>query len=95
MRPRSLLLPPLLWCLLMLCPSISAATQAAFPSVDKIVFQPYALVTERHGTIPAEIGYFEVPQRYSAPDGPSFRLRVVRLPASRQPVQSKTVMPPW
>lgn len=92
MRPRYLLLQPLLWCLLMLCPSISAATQAAFPSVDKIVFQPYALVTERHGTIPAEIGYFEVPRRYSAPDGRAFRLRVVRLPASRQPARNPPIV---
>ncbi len=92
MRPRSLLLQPLLWCLLMLCTGTSPAAQAAFPSVDKIVFQPYTLVTDQHGTIPAEIGYFEVPQRYSAPDGPSFRLRVVRLPASRQPARNPPIV---
>ena len=47
-----------------------------------MAFAPYALETERHGTIAAEVGFLEVPRRYSEPEGPRMRLRVVRLPAT-------------
>jgi pimeloyl-ACP methyl ester carboxylesterase len=47
-----------------------------------LVFVPYAFKTEQHGTIAAEVAYLEVPRRHSDPNGPSMRLRVVRLPAT-------------
>ncbi|PBS12398.1 hypothetical protein CMZ82_09585 [Lysobacteraceae bacterium NML93-0792] len=47
-----------------------------------LVFEPYAFETLDHGTIPAEVAFFEVPRRHSEPDGPVMRLRVVRLPAT-------------
>lgn len=47
-----------------------------------LAFAPYAFETERHGTIAAEVAFLEVPRRHGEPDGPSMRLRVVRLPAT-------------
>lgn len=47
-----------------------------------LVFEPYALETQGHGTIAAEAAYLEVPRRHADPQGPRMRLRVVRLPAT-------------
>jgi pimeloyl-ACP methyl ester carboxylesterase len=48
-----------------------------------MVFEPYEFETLDHGTISAEVAFLEVPRRHSEPEGPSMRLRVVRLPATR------------
>lgn len=65
-------------CLLLLTasPALFAATA---PPLD---FQPYALETESHGTIKAEVAFLDVPVRHALPEGPHMQLRVVRLPAS-------------
>ena len=47
-----------------------------------LAFESYAFETQRHGTIAAEVAFLEVPRRHSEPEGPSLRLRVVRLPAT-------------
>ncbi len=54
---------------------------AADVSVSSLQFEPYAFETSRHGTIAAEVAFFEVPRRHDDPDGTTIRLRVVRLPA--------------
>lgn len=64
-------------CLLAL---VLPATATAVPPT--LVFEPYALETAAHGTIPAEVAFLEVPRRHAAPEGPHMRLRVVRLPAT-------------
>lgn len=63
--------------------AIAAAAPALANDVQaSLTFAPYALETERHGTIAAEVAFLEVPRRHDEPDGPGMRLRVVRLPAT-------------
>lgn len=59
-----------------------AASVSAHEARPTLVFSPYAMQTQRHGTIAAEEAFLEVPRRHSEPDGPRIRLRVVRLPAT-------------
>lgn len=47
-----------------------------------LAFEPYAFETQKHGTIDAEVAFLDVPKRHADPEGPSMRLRVVRLPAT-------------
>lgn len=67
---------PALLITLLLCAGIASATAA-----QTLEFEPYAFQTSRHGTIDAEVAFFDVPRRHDEPGGPSMRLRVVRLPA--------------
>jgi pimeloyl-ACP methyl ester carboxylesterase len=60
----------------------AAAPAAAGNAPTPLVFSPYAMVTKSYGTIATEEAFLEVPRRHSEPDGPRFRLRVVRLPAT-------------
>ncbi|MNK93132.1 Tripeptidyl aminopeptidase precursor [compost metagenome] len=60
----------------------AAAPARAGEGVAPLVFEPYALETQKHGTIAAEAAYLEVPRRHAQPDGPRMRLRVVRLRAT-------------
>jgi len=85
-------LQSLLCCVLASCVLASPAVHAAAPAVGRIDFQPYAFETEKHGTVQAEIGFFSVPRRHRAPDGAKFRLRVVRLRASRQPARNPPIV---
>lgn len=64
----------------LLC-SAAGNLAAADVSVSSLHFEPYAFETSRHGTIAAEVAFFEVPRRHADPDGTTIRLRVVRLPA--------------
>lgn len=48
-------------------------------SASPLQFEPYVFETSRHGHIDAEVAFIEVPRRHDDPDGPSIRLRVVRL----------------
>ena len=64
----------------LLC-SVAGNLPAADVSVSSLQFEPYAFETSRHGTIAAEVAFFEVPRRHANPDGTTIRLRVVRLPA--------------
>lgn len=57
-------------------PAVASAGEAS------LQFAPYAFETERHGTIDAEVAFFDVPARRDAPEGKRIRLRVVRLPAT-------------
>lgn len=66
--------------LALLC-SAAGNLPAADVSVSSLQFEPYAFETSRHGTIAAEVAFFEVPRRRADPDGTTIRLRVVRLPA--------------
>lgn len=75
-RPRCMRLAVL--CLALVGAPPLLAGDASAP----LVFTPYALETQKHGTIDAEAGYLEVPRRHADPNGPRMRLRVVRLPAT-------------
>ncbi|MBL8298199.1 MAG: alpha/beta fold hydrolase [Rhodanobacteraceae bacterium] len=55
----------------------------AGPTHATIAFEPYPFETQAHGTHDAEVGFFEVPRRHAEPDGPRYKLRVVRLAARR------------
>ncbi|MHC6216839.1 alpha/beta fold hydrolase [Stenotrophomonas acidaminiphila] len=61
-------------------PASASASEADAPA--RLVFSPYAMKTQKHGTIAAEEAFLEVPRRHREPDGPRIRLRVVRLPAT-------------
>lgn len=68
--------------LVALCIALAAAPAFAGEAPAGLVFVPYAMKTQSHGTIAAEEAFLEVPRRHSEPDGPRIRLRVVRLPAT-------------
>lgn len=70
-----ILLPKILACMLLTAASLAAA------AADPLQFSPYVFETEHHGSIDAEVAYFEVPVRHDERDGSRMRLRVVRLPA--------------
>lgn len=66
--------------LALLC-SASGNLPAAEVPISSLQFEPYAFKTSQHGTIAAEVAFFEVPRRHADPEGATIRLRVVRLPA--------------
>lgn len=77
------LLMVLLAALLSLQPALAAPT---------LQFEPHAFETVDHGTHDAEVGWLEVPVRHHQPDGPTMRLRVVRLRAhDRQSTRAPVV----
>lgn len=66
-----------------LCLAFASATPLLASEVHApMVFEPYEFETLDHGTVPAEVAFFEVPRRHSEPEGPAMRLRVVRLPTT-------------
>lgn len=64
----------------LLC-SVAGNLPAADVPVSSLQFEPYAFETSGHGTVAAEVAFFEVPRRHADPHGTTIRLRVVRLPA--------------
>ena len=69
--------------LIAICLAVTSVVPAfANAAQTPLEFAPYAFETERHGTIAAEVAFFEVPRRHRKPDGARLRLRVVRLPAT-------------
>ncbi|MDZ3799262.1 MAG: alpha/beta hydrolase [Xanthomonadales bacterium] len=58
------------------------APLSASEAQESLAFEPYAFETQQHGTIAGEVAFLEVPRRHEEPDGPTMRLRVVRLPAT-------------
>lgn len=69
-------LPTVLACALLMIVSPSAAA-----GESTLQFSPYEFETEHHGSIDAQVAYFDVPTRHDDRNGSRMRLRVVRLPA--------------
>lgn len=65
---------PMLLVIALTLPPMALATQT-------LQFEPVAFETVDHGTHDAEVGWIEVAARHHEPDGPTLRLRVVRLRA--------------
>lgn len=70
--------------LLLRCTLLTALAIGASPARAELAFSAYRFETTAHGNHDAEVAFFEVPQRHAHPDGPRYKLRVVRL-AARQP----------
>ncbi len=70
---------------LLRCTLLSAAALFASLADAKMTFEAHRFETLAHGTHDAEVAFLDVPQRHANPDGPRYKLRVVRL-AARQPM---------
>ncbi len=67
------------------CTLLAVLMLGAAPAWAGLAFEPYRLETQAHGTQEAEVAFLEVPRRHAHPEGPRYRLRVVRL-AARAPL---------